>query len=109
MSETQQLAPFEAVDPADWYAGPTAHVRIYRPDQRWRVTVNMANGDANVFNGPRLFQRVFLSRGPSGGLVPVSKTSDGTVDTLSYAVAVLFDDAGTLDRDMDELGLNLPD
>ena len=107
MSETKQLNPFEAVDPTDWYTGRTPHVRVYRPNQRWRVAVNMATGDASVFSGAMLFQRVFLARGPSGGLVPVSEMSDGTVDLLSYAVAVLYDEAGDLDCDMEELGLRL--
>ena len=31
------------------------------------------------------------------------------VHMLSYAVAVPFDDAGTLDGDMGDLGLSLPD
>ena len=71
MSVTDQITPLDAVDPADWYA-PTPHVRVYRPDQRWRVAVNMSTGNASVFSGSVLFQRVFLARGPSGGLVPVS-------------------------------------
>ena len=109
MSENKQLNPFEAVDPTDWYNGPTPHVRVYRPNQRWRVAVNMATGNANVFSGAMLFQRVFLARGPSGGLVPISEMSNGTVDLLSYAVAVLYDEVCDLDRDMEELGLSLAD
>ena len=67
----------------------------------------MATGDTSVFSGSMLFQRVFLTRGPSGGLVPVSDMNSSKVDMLSYAVAVLHDDAGMLDQDMEELSLSL--
>ena len=107
MSATDQITPLDAVDPADWYVGPTPHVRVYQPDQRWRASVNIVTGDASVFNGNALFQRVFLTRGPSGGLMPFSEMSNGRIDMLSYAVAVLYDHAGSLDRDMEELGLSL--